>query len=106
MKGLESPLSGKKWRKAGNKPGFEVTEFFYQRSGWLRLRRFAAVRVPVEVKTDRLLFPEYVYEYFCYVTNTNLTSWKAHKTYGKRAAGENRIEWCKNRMVAGSRLPG
>ena len=104
MKGLVTLLSGKKWRKVRNKPGFEVTEFFYQCSGWLHPRRFVAVRVLVEVKTDGLLFPEYVYEYFCYVTNTNLTPWKAHKTYGKRATSENWIEWCKNQMAAGGIL--
>jgi len=104
MKGLEILLSGKKWRKVRNMPGFEVTEFFYQCSDWLRPRRFVAVRVLVEVKTDGLLFPEYVYEYFCYVTNANLTPWKAHKKYGKRATSENWIEWCKNQMAAGSIL--
>jgi len=104
MKGLETPLSGKKWRKVKNMPGFQVTEFFYQCSDWLHPRRFVAVRVFVKVKTDGPLFPEYVYEYFCYVTNANLTPWKAHKEYGKRATSENWIEWCKNLMAAGSIL--
>jgi len=56
MKGLETLMSGKKWRKVRNKPGFEVTEFFYQCSDWPHPRRFVAVRVPVEVKTDGFFF--------------------------------------------------
>jgi len=38
------------------------------------------------------------------VTNLDLTPWKAHKFYGKRATSENWLEWCKNQMAAGSIL--
>ena len=80
MKGLERLLSGKKWRKVKNMPGFEVTKFFYQCSDWLHPRRFIAVRALVEVKTDGLLFPEYAYEYFCYVTTWTLDKIRSKKT--------------------------
>ncbi len=104
MKNLTGLLSVQKWKKARNNPGFEVTEFEYQCAGWTKPRRFVAVRKLVEVITEGVLFPEYKYDYFCYVTNDNLTAWKAHKKYGKRATSENQIEWCKNQMAAGTIL--
>lgn len=102
MKGLETILSGKKWKKVRNVFGFESTGFEFQCAGWAKPRRFVAIRELVGIKTEGLLFPEYEYRYFCYVTNEDYTPWKAHKKYGKRSTGENRIEWCKNQMAAGS----
>ena len=102
MKGLKALLSGKKWKKVRNVFGFESTEFYYQCAGWSKPRRFVAVRELVGIKTDGMLFPEYEYRYFCYVTNDDHTPWKAHKKYGKRSASENWIEWCENQMAAGS----
>lgn len=104
MKGLETLLSGKKWRKARNNPGFETAEFFYQCAGWKRPRRFVAVRRCISIQTEGFLFPEVKYDYFCYVTNLKLTPWQTHKKYGKRATSENWIEWCKNQMACGSML--
>lgn len=102
MKNLETLLINKKWRKARNNPGYETTEFDHKCKGWKKHRRFVAVRELINIKTDGLLFPEYVYQYFCYVTNDNFTPWKAHKEYGKRSASENWIEWCKKQMAAGN----
>jgi len=104
MKNLIPLLSRQVWKKIKNRPGFESAEFEYQCAGWTRPRRFVAVRKLIEVITEGVLFPEYVYDYFCYVTNDNLTPWQAHQKYGKRATSENWIEWCKNQMVAGSIL--
>jgi len=104
MKNLTTLLSGQKWGKVKNMPGFEACEFEYKCSGWTKPRRFVAVRILVEVITEGVLFPEYIYDYFCYVTNDRLTPWQAHKKYAKRSASENWIEWCKNQMAAGSIL--
>jgi len=104
LKGLNVLLSGKKWRKIRSFPGFESTEFLYQCNGWKDSRRFVAVRFLKNVKTDGLLFPQYEYEYFCYVTNMGLTPMGTHKFYKKRATSENWIEWCKNQMAAGNIL--
>ncbi len=103
MKGLNALLLEQKWRKARNRPGFDVTEFEYQCAEWKKPRHFIAVRQLIEIETDG--DPEYEYRYFCYVTNDKtLTPWKGHKKYGKRATSENWIEWCKNQMAAGSIL--
>lgn len=104
MKNLDTLLEKQKWRKINKKEGFESAEFEYKCSGWSKPRRFVAVRKLIEVITEDVLFPEYRYEYFCYVTNENLTPWQAHKKYGKRATSENWIEWCKNQMAAGTIL--
>ena len=67
---------------------------------------FLAVRRLGDVEYDGGLFnmPVCECEYFCYVTNMRLTSWEAHRYYGKRATSENWIEWCKNQMASGSIL--
>ena len=104
MKGLKTLLSGKKWKKVRNISGFESTEFKYKCTKWSKSRRFVAVRELIGIKTEGLLFPEYEYRYFCYVTNENFSPWKAHKNYGKRSASENWIEWCKKQMAAGTFL--
>lgn len=102
MRGLKGLLSGMRWEKIRNVPGFESAEFGYRCAGWSKARRFVAVRELTGIRTEGLLFPEYEYRYFCYVTNENLTPWKAHKCYGKRSASENWIEWCKNQTAAGT----
>ena len=104
LRNLRELLSGQKWRKVLEMPGFEVTEFLHRCSGWTKSRRFVAVRELTGVMTEGLLYPKYEYRYFCYVTNDRLSPWKAHKEYAGRCACENWIEWCKNQMAAGSIL--
>ena len=106
MRGLVSLLENQKWRKLKSRPGFESTEFQYQCSGWKRSRRFVAVREITMTESDDCLFPEpkIEYDYFCYVTNMNLSPLASHKYYGKRATSENWIEWCKTQMASGSIL--
>ena len=48
--------------------------------------------------------PKVKYEYFCYVTDLDLSPMAAHKYYGLRATSENWIEWCKNHMAAATFL--
>ncbi len=106
MRGLVSLLENQKWRKLKSRPGFESTEFQYKCSGWKRPRRFVAVREIIMTESDDCLFPEpkIEYDYFCYVTNMNLSPLASHKYYGKRATSENWIEWCKTQMASGSIL--
>ena len=106
MRGLVSLLENQKWRKIKSRPGFESTEFQYQCSGWQRSRRFVAVREIIMTESDDCLFPEpkIEYDYFCYVSNMNLSPLASHKYYGKRATSENGIEWCKTQMASGSIL--
>jgi len=107
MRGLKEILEKQVWQKVKNMEGIEVAEFEYECGGWKRGRKFVAVRIVIGYTEESALFPgftEPVYEYFCYVTNMKLSPWKAHKFYGKRAASENWIEWCKNQMAGGSIL--
>lgn len=65
-----------------------------------------AVREIITSESDDTLLPQPKVQqrYFCYVSNMNLAPWASHKYYGKRAASENWIEWCKNQMASGSIL--
>ncbi len=107
MKGLVKLLESQEWKKAKNQPDFEVTKFEYKCSDWKRVRRFVAVRRIVETvieEDDLFKIPKVKYEYFCYVSNMDMTPWKTHKYYGKRSTSENWIEWCKNQMACGNIL--
>lgn len=104
LSNLAGVLQRQKWTVIRNMPGFEAAEFYYQCADWKKPRRFVAIRKLIEIVTEGVLFPEYRYEYFCYVTNQGLSPWKTHKEYGKRAASENWIDWVKNQMAAGSIL--
>jgi hypothetical protein len=102
IKGLVNLLVAQSWRQSRRNPNIETAEFMYQCAGWKRPRRFVAVRMCVETKTEGLLFPQPIYRFFCYVTNLKLTPWETHKCYGRRATSENWIEWCKNQVAVGS----
>jgi len=68
------------------------------------LLSFSAIFKFLGIREKIIVDGEETYRNFCYVTNDNLTPWKAHKKYGKRAASENWIEWCKGQMASGSIL--
>ena len=107
MTGLVKLLQAQKWRKIANKPGFESARFEYKCAGWKHARCFVAIRrvILIEDQNDPLFnLPKVQYEYFCYVTNLDLSPLAAHKYYGQRATCENWIEWCKNHMAAASIL--
>lgn len=107
LKGLKALLEKQSWRKIKGMPGYESTKFEYQCAGWRKPRIFVAVRCLTDIKIEENgLFEskEYVYDYFCYVSNLNLSPWATHKKYGKRATSENWIDWCKNQMGSGSIL--
>ncbi len=105
MRNLADFLGKQKWVQI--KPGIEKAEFTHKCWGWLKKRRFVAIRFVEEYESgDSLIsdIPKIEYQYFCYCTNMRLTPWQAHKYYGKRATSENWIEWCKNHMASGSIL--
>jgi Transposase DDE domain group 1 len=102
MRNLSTLLARQTWKTLRRRPGWETTDFNYQCTGWSHPRRLVAVRRLVVVLTEGVLFPQSTYEYFCYVTNDQLTPWQAHQTYGQRAASENWLEWCKTQMAAGT----
>jgi len=104
MKNLKQLLANQSWRKAANKMDIATADFKHKCHKWKTSRRFVAIRKLVELRTEGLLFPMPKYEYFCYVTNCNITPLKAHQNYGKRSTSENWIEWCKNQMYAGNIL--
>jgi len=104
MKNMTELLMNLSWHKAKNKPGIETAHFMYKCLGWKKERKFVAVRTLIREQTEGLLYPVPQYELFCYVTNLELTAWECHALYGKRAASENWIEWCKNQMASGSIL--
>ena len=104
FRGLVNLLMDQSWRPLRRRPGWEGCEFEYRCQDWNRTRRFVAVRRLVQENTEGLLFPQLQYEFFCSVTNLDLTPWKTHKFYGKRATSENWIEWCKNQIASGSIL--
>ena len=99
LKNLNQILETQTWKKVRNQENIESCEFEYQCSDWKKVRRFLGIRQKIINKEGKI-----EYRHFCYVSNDNLTPWKAHKKYGKRAASENWIEWCKGQMASGSIL--
>jgi len=104
MKNLVSLLQGKDWKVDTKNSSISTTTFKHKCSSWGKSRTFVAVRILVGVESEGLFFPIPQYEYFCYVTNLEISPIKAHALYGERATSENWIEWCKNHMAAGSFL--
>lgn len=101
LKNLNWLLSQQVWRKCGD---LETTQFMHQCGEWKKARRFVAVRKLVRVETEGLIFPHYVYDYFCYVTNLSISPMAIHRCYGKRSTSENWIEMVKNQVYAGTIL--
>ena len=104
LKKLKQLLMRQSWRKSVHYKGIETSLFIHKCSTWNKSRTFMAIRKIVKEADQYMLFPEPEYEFFCYVTNCNITPMKAHKRYGERATSENWIEWCKNHMASGTIL--
>ena len=104
LKNLVNLLQGKDWKADTKNSSISTTTFKHKCSSWVKNRSFVAVRVLVGIESEGLFYPIPQYEYFCYVTNLDITPIKAHALYGERATSENWIEWCKNHMAAGSFL--
>lgn len=113
LKGLEKKFNQLTWSPVkGGKDSKEWEEatFYHICKGWNKPRKFSVVRKKVdEVKEKDTLFPDHVidkYVYFCYICTKELTPWKVHKLYGKRAVCENYIEELKNQMGLGKMKSG
>jgi hypothetical protein len=79
MKNLASLLMQQKWHKVKGKNGIESTEFFYKCHGWKKERRLVAIRKEIDLTCEtKTLFPLPQYEFFCYVTNLKMSTWKIH----------------------------
>lgn len=104
LKNLVTLLCSQDWQADTKNTSISTTTFKHKCGSWKKSRTFVAVRMLVGIETKDVLFPIPQYEYFCYVTNLNISPIKAHALYGERATSENWIEWCKNHMAAGSFL--
>ncbi len=66
------------WRKIAGRPGYEGIEFEYKCSGWPKSGTFLAVRLLTDtIMEEDALFKSarYEYDFFCYVSNLNLSLW-------------------------------
>lgn len=104
LRNLVSLLHWRDWKVDAQNPSMSTVTFKHQCGSWKKSRTFVAIRILVGMETENVLFPIPKYEYFCYVTNLDISPIKAHALYGERATSENWIEWCKNHMAAGSFL--
>ena len=86
--------------------GRETTELFTKLDTWNKGRRFAVSRVlKIEKERTQLSFLEGdEFEYFYFVTNTELPSEKVIITYEKRSNAENYIKEAKYDMAVGHLL--
>jgi len=101
LKGLVTLLDQQAWQSISHRSGWQQCEFVHQCGTWSRSRRFVAVRRLKKLPDDsaqKTLFPDPVYDYFCYVTSERLTPWQAHKRYGERATCETWLDEAKNQM--------
>jgi hypothetical protein len=86
--------------------GRETTEFVTKLNTWDKDRRFVVSRVlkPEKERAQLSLLEGDEYEYFYFVTNTELTSEKVVIAYGKRGNAENYIKEAKYNMAVGRLL--
>ncbi|MFH1116463.1 MAG: IS1380 family transposase [Pseudomonadota bacterium] len=107
IRGWKEICARQTWRKVVGRQGVWTAEFSYQIPGWVRPRRFVAVRRLVDILTpekDGVLFDIPEYSYGLWVTNLGLTPLKTEQFYNKRAIAENFIGAGKNQMAFGSML--
>jgi hypothetical protein len=78
--------------------GAVYSEIQYKSSGWKDTRRVILVGIPNKEKSVKSgwLFSEYEfvnrYEFYAFVTNTNLSAVEVHRKYNQRGDSENRIK--------------
>jgi len=86
--------------------GRETTELFAKLNTWDKDRRFVVSRVlkPEKERAQLSLFEGSEYEYFFFVTNTELHSEKVVISYEKRGNSENYIKEAKYDMAVGHLL--
>jgi hypothetical protein len=86
--------------------GREITELEMNQNTWARNRRFVVSRVlkPEKDREQLSLLEREEYEYFLFVTNTELPSEKVAISYEKRGNAENYIKEAKYDMAVGHLL--
>ena len=104
LKNLKRLLGGQDWKSIPGKPDAEYCVFPHQCTGWEQPREFVAMRILTEVRREGLLFPEKVYEYFCYCSTLEEAPLELHRLYGDRGDCENWIQAVKAQMGAGTTL--
>jgi hypothetical protein len=90
----------------GDNKDRETTELFTQLNTWDKYRKFVVSRVlkPEKDRAQLSFLEGDEYEYFFFVTNTDLSSEKVVISYGKRENAENYIKEAKYDMAVGQLL--
>ena len=101
IRNISTFLECREWKEVKGRQGWEQTEFYYKATTWDKSRRFIAVRKLIRIETEGQVFPQKIYEYFCYCTNMKLKPFHGHLFYGNRGTCENWIEAVKKQMFAG-----
>lgn len=90
---------------ARRKEGRETTELFTKLDTWENERRFIVSRVlKSNQNTEQMSFLDEEYQYFYFVTNTDLSTEEIVITYEKRGNAENYIKEAKYDMAVGRLL--
>ena len=101
LRNLTSILELQEWTSIEGKSGWEEARFQYKCKSWKKERSFVAIRRKSAKQQTNQLIEFTKYDYFCYVTTENESTWQIHKKYGERATCETWIEEAKNQMALG-----
>lgn len=104
LRNLRELLVKQQWEKIPGLPNISYCEFYHQCNGWLKGRKFVAIRTLKDVITEGYLFPQYIYEYQCFATNLEEAPIEIYHLYKDRAECENWIEAVKNQIGAGATI--
>jgi hypothetical protein len=104
LKNLKGLLARQTWQDIPGQPDTDYCQFDYQCAGWEAPRRLAGIRVLTDTLTEGRLFPQPVYEYFCYVSTLAEAPLALHRLYGERGECENWIQAVKAQLGAGTTL--
>jgi hypothetical protein len=104
LRNLKGLLAGQDWQAIPGKPDAAYCAFTHQCTGWEDPRKFVAMRMLTEVRREGLLFPEKVYEYFCYCSTLEEAPLELHRLYGDRGECENWIQAVKGQIGAPATL--
>ena len=101
LRNLNHLLSKQTWQSIPSLTNTEYCEFEHQCQGWTAPRKFVGIRILKEIITEGCLFPQYIYDYHCFVTNLEEAPLEIYHLYKDRAECENWIEAVKNQIGAG-----
>src|SRR5699024_3773780 len=101
---LRSLLGRQHWQTIPGSPDTQYCQFTHQCTSWEDARTFVGIRILRETRSEGLLFPEKIYEYFCYCTTLEEAPVALHRLYGDRGECENWIQHLKGQLGAGTTL--